>query len=134
MDILGKNQSTRSIDLKDRFTGERYRGEFTFKCLLTNGETLEAAKTRDKLLGGSQTMPAGYQYFTEAVANLDIRILAAPDWWKRSDGGLKFTDPEIVTKLYEESLLASAEYIKALKDSVDAAEKAQTEKERSSES
>lgn len=80
---------------------ERYEGYFTIKCRLSIRERhmLELEKTR--LCGGFDNPTNALKGMAIILANLDIKIQDAPEWWKQNDNGRDLEDEEVLAKLYD---------------------------------
>lgn len=95
--------------------GEKFEGYFTVKCRLTLRERhmLELEKTR--LMGGHDNPTSGLMAIAVMLANLEIKLIDAPEWWKQNDNGRDIEDEEIVGKIYELVVDAEDEWRQELK-------------------
>lgn len=130
MSLLPTHEKSVHIDVVGNQTNERFRGDFTVKTLLTNSELLEAALAIDRMGGGSTTLPVGYSLFIRALAELDVRVVDAPKWWKDSQGGRNLLDQNVVTEIYSAALKAATDYKAELDKAAEKVEKATKEAEK----
>jgi hypothetical protein len=82
--------------------GERYCGDFKVKCILTMADRrmLEIEKSRIK---GDVTNPSpDLAMLALILANLRVRVIDGPDWWKTSNKGELLSDETLVGELFDE--------------------------------
>lgn len=91
-------------------TSKRYSGSFTIKSVLNNFESAEVVMRADRYNGGSQTLPVQTALFNRAIAELEMRIKASPDWWTKSDSGRLMYDQNVVFELFNKVLEAQKEW------------------------
>lgn len=92
-------------------TGERYSGTFRVKTLLTKREEIAADIRRRSILGPNpETALTVISNDAYVLGQLSVRIIDAPSWWDKSDGGLDLTDDNVIQKVYEETIKAEIEY------------------------
>lgn len=91
-------------------TSKRYSGSFTIKSVLNNFELTDVVLRTDRYNGGSQTIPAQIALFNRAIAELEIRVKSAPDWWSKSDSGRLIFDQNVVFELFAKVLEAQKEW------------------------
>ena len=96
--------------------GKRYEGRFTVLSVLDMGQKhrLELEKTR--LLGNYQNPTDGLVGISIVLANLRVKIIDAPDWWKQSKGGYDILDEDMLMALYEKVQAAEGEWRSKLKE------------------
>lgn len=96
--------------------GNKYDGRFTVLCILDLGQKhkLELEKTR--LLGSYPNPTDGLYGIAVVLANLRVKIIDAPEWWKQSNGGYNIQDEDTIMALYDKILSAEAEWKKNLKE------------------
>ena len=95
------------------FTSElakKYDGRFTVLCLLDMGQKhkLELEKTR--LLGNYQNPTDTLAGIATVIANLRIKIIDAPEWWRQSNGGFSIKDEDALVALYDKVQAAEVEW------------------------
>ena len=91
-------------------TSKRYSGSFTVKCVLNNFEATEVILRSDRYNGGSQTLPVQTALFNRAIAELELRVKSAPEWWSKSDSGRLIFDQNVVFELFNKALEAQKEW------------------------
>jgi hypothetical protein len=123
MDLPSK-ESAFDFDHTGVDTSKRYEGQFKVLCLLDMGQKhrLELEKTR--LLGNYPNPTDGLAGISIILANLRIKIIDAPEWWKQSNGGYAIQDEDALVALYDKVLAAEAEWRKQM---VEKGKKAQAE-------
>lgn len=106
---LPKIESVFDFDFTSEL-GKKYDGRFTVACLLDMGQKhrLELEKTR--LLGNYQNPTDGLAGIAIVLANLRIKIIDAPEWWKQSNGGFSIKDEDALVALYDKVQGAEAEW------------------------
>lgn len=97
-------------------TGEKYEGLFTVLSVLDmrNKHLLELEKTR--LIGDHVNPTNELAGIAILLANLRVRIIDGPEWWKQSDGGYNITDSTVLTKLYDQVMKAEIDWRAKLKE------------------
>lgn len=97
-------------------TGNKYDGRFTVLCLLDMGQKhrLELEKTR--LMGNYQNPSDGLYGIALILANLRIKVIDAPEWWKQSNGGSNILDEDVLVALYDKVLEAESEWRRKMKE------------------
>lgn len=109
MDLPSK-ESAFDFDHTGLDTGKRYEGQFKVLCLLDMGQKhrLELEKTR--LLGNHANPTDGLAGIAIILANLRVKIIDAPEWWKQSNGGYNIQDEDALVALYDKVLASEAEW------------------------
>jgi hypothetical protein len=99
--------ATISLDVKGLVTGKRYEGNFTVKTKLTRRDAFSADQIRRQIIGPNQN-EAIPDLILESfyLAQIKVRVIEAPKWWKDSVDGLELEDPNVAEELYK---LAKAE-------------------------
>ena len=69
---------------------------------------LELEKTR--LLGNYPNPTDGLAGIAIVLANLRVKIIDAPEWWKQSNGGFSIKDEDTLVALYDKVQEAEAEW------------------------
>jgi len=123
MDLPSK-ESVFDFDHTGVDTGKRYEGQFKVLCLLDMGQKhrLELEKTR--LLGNYANPTDGLAGIAIILANLRVKIVDAPEWWKQSNGGYNVQDEDALVALYDKVLEAEVEWRKQM---IEKGKKAQAE-------
>ena len=96
--------------------GKKYEGSFTVLCLLDMGQKhrLELEKTR--LLGNYANPTDGLSGIAVILANLRIKIIDGPEWWKQSNGGYTIKDEDAIVALFDRVVAAEVEWKKSLRE------------------
>ena len=108
--MLPKDESTFNISVVGDNTKEQYRGDFTVKTMMTNGELLQVAVAIDRAGGSSASLPVGYKLFIRSLAELDVLVVDCPKWWKNSEYGRTLKDQNVVGEIHAKALSAQDEY------------------------
>ena len=84
-------------------TGEKYVGDFTAKKDLSLEDHITADRTYRDLLGGINPLYANEaaSNIAAVVAELSVRLVETPKWWKEVRGGLKLKDTNVLTEIFE---------------------------------
>lgn len=119
------NAHTFSISVEGAKTGEKWVGSFTSKVLLSQADELAIDRRRRELLGPNAQDAAPVAAQRAAIfAELWVRILSAPEWWKAMAGGLDLVDDEPVAAVFNAAQQAEQEKLKAIKAKAAAAQEA----------
>lgn len=112
---LPKNQDVFDFTHESEL-GNKWAGQFTVLCVLDikTRHLLELEKTR--LLGNYSSPTDELAGISIMLANLRLRIVDGPEWWKQSKGGYEFTDIDTLTSLYEKVMNAETEWRTKLKE------------------
>lgn len=126
------NKATFTISVDGERTGEKYKGEFACKILLSHSDQLARDARRRQLLGGSSPDAAFPRPASQAdmFAELHVRVLQAPKWWDGSNGGLDLFDDAVLLEVHKQCLAAEAKHLTDLKKQ---AEDARTELKKADE-
>ena len=93
----------RSFDFSavGEMTGFKYDGVFTIKSVLDiQGKHLVELE-KNRLLGGHRNPSYSLVELSATLAELHIRILDYPAWWKDCQFGAELLDEEILRRLFE---------------------------------
>ena len=127
--FLPGNEFTFHFKEQCNATKEWYEGDFTVKCLLTNAEQSEIALRTDRYNQGSRSLAPQFALFNRTLAELELRIIKSPTWWKESDSGRTLYDPEIVYAVFKESMKGPEEWSKKLEEKTKSAKDAELKKD-----
>lgn len=91
------------LDVVGESTESTFKGAFRAKVRLSFREQLRMDQIRRELLGPD---PAGNASpdaaaFAIALAELSVRIVEAPEWWKEAKGGLDLEDENVLLEVWE---------------------------------
>lgn len=93
-----------------RGTGERtkvtYSGTFKVKCLLNVNEQVEVALRHDSYTRQSKTLLPRAALLARAIAELEIRVIEKPAFWKDCEEGRSLLDENIVFEVFNAALEA----------------------------
>jgi len=134
---LPSNEHTFVLKIDGERTKQTFDGTFTVRCLLTNAEIIEVGLRIDQYNKGSQTVPPGVALLNRALAELDVRIMKSPSWWKESDGGRNLLDTNVIYEVFSKSLEAEKIYDERIAEAAkksDAAADASTKRKKDKES
>ena len=112
---LPKNEKSFHFKHAGELTGRIYEGEFLVKCVLNLADkrTLEVEKSALSL---DLTNPSGnLAAISDVVANLRVRVIDSPDWFKQAVNSLDILDDELFFEVYGECLEASAAWVDKVK-------------------
>jgi hypothetical protein len=101
---LPKNEKTFIFDHAGEVTGHKYGGNFTVKCILNMAEkrTLEIEKS---MLSADLSNPTGnLSAISSVIANLRVRVIKSPDWFKQSLSSLDLLDEDVYFVVYGKCL------------------------------
>lgn len=116
MPITDKWTKTEYVTVTGDKTYEQYVGDFKFKTMLSHRDHLSEDRVRREYLTG----PAGAEASLEAentarvFAQLAVRIVDAPMWWRESSNGIDLPDNNVVAEVYKLALKAEADQLEAL--------------------
>jgi hypothetical protein len=105
----------RTFDFSYQGTVKKYEGTFTVLAHLNVGQKHALALEKTRLLGNYSNPTDDLAGFAIVLANLRIKIIDGPEWWKQSQGGLTIEDEDALVALYREVQKAEEEWIKELK-------------------
>jgi hypothetical protein len=77
-----------------------YTGQFTVKCVLNIADKriLEIEKT--KLQSDFVNPTDDLRVLADILANLKVRVIDAPEWWKQSNNGATLLDQDALIALF----------------------------------
>lgn len=94
---------------------KKYEGTFTILAHLNIGQKHALALEKTKLLGSYANPTDDLAGYAIVLANLRIKIVDGPEWWKQSQGGMLIEDEGALVALYSEIQKAEAEWLEELK-------------------
>jgi len=121
MDIPSREHTFYFKDKGER-TRRVFEGNFTVKALLTQQEIVDVGMLLDQYSRGSKTLAQGAALLNRAFAELDVRIVKAPAFWKDSGQGRDLLDTNIVFGVYKAALDSEEAYDKKLEEAAKEAE------------
>lgn len=103
------------LDSVGEKTKTRWYGSFKVKAVLSHGDQLLAARTAAELLKGlERDINNELVMRGETIAQLQPRVVDAPDWWWASGGGRNLVDAEPLYALLGLCSRASEDWEKQL--------------------
>ena len=112
---LPKNERSFLFNHNGEVSGRKYEGTFTVRCALSMAEkrSLEIEKSA---LSADLLNPTGnLSAISSVVANLRVRIIKSPDWFKQSILSLDLLDEEVYFELYSKCLEEADAWMKEVK-------------------
>lgn len=94
---------------------KKYDGTFTVLAHLNVGQKHALSLEKTRLLGNYANPTDDLAGFAIILANLRIKIVDGPEWWKQSQGGSTIEDEDALVALYREVQKAEAEWKEDLK-------------------
>ena len=122
--MLPNNESSFHVKVSGNRTKQSYEGDFIVKTYLTNAELIDVGLRFDTYNRGSQTVGTGISLLNRAMAELEVRVLKAPSWWKDSDHGRNLFDTNVVLELFNKVMDAESAYGDKMEEAGKAADKA----------
>lgn len=121
---LPKNEAVFDFEYNGLTTGKKYDGQFTVVCVLNMARkhALEIEKTR--LMADFQNPTQGLIGIAVVLANLRVRIVDGPEWWKQSQGGSSILDDDALVALYDKVMEQESQWKNRLKEQGKSAKKA----------
>jgi hypothetical protein len=118
---LPKNEAVFDFDYTGATTNKKYDGQFTVVCMLNMARkhALEIEKTR--LMADFQNPTDGLFGLAVVLANLRVRIVDAPEWWKQSKGGFDILDEDALVALYDKVMEQESKWRESLKTKAETA-------------
>ena len=112
---LPKNEKSFQLDHEGEITGKKYDGTFTVVCMLNTAQKrlLEIEKSA---LSADLSNPTGnLSAISTVIANLRVRVIKSPDWFKQAVADLDLLDEDVFFALYGKCLDQADEWIKEVK-------------------
>lgn len=117
------NEYNFNLSVKGEATGLKYEGTFKVKCLLTTAEKVNIGLRIDAYNGGSKTVPQGIAVLNATLAELDVRIMESPSFWKDSDGGRQLMDTNVIYEIFAKTNAAEEDFRTRMKEEAEKADK-----------
>ena len=112
---LPKNESSFYFKHVGELTKREYDGDFKVKCLLSIGDKRILEIEKSQLTVDLSNPTGNLSAIGTVVANLRVRIIDSPDWFKQNIRSLDLLDEEVFFELYSKCIDAETEWIKSLK-------------------
>jgi len=94
-------EHTFTIDLVGTDTRQPFQGSFTYKRP-TIGKRSEIDKTISRMNAGVVSLDEDTKLLHKMLSVLRHTLVAAPDWWAKSDAGVNLYDINVVIEIYLE--------------------------------
>jgi hypothetical protein len=104
------NEYTFHFSEKGESTGLKYEGTFKVKCLFTTAEKLDIGLRIDSYNRGSKTVSQGIAILNATLAELDVRIIDAPSFWKDCDFGRDLVDTNIIYEVFKKASVSEEDF------------------------
>lgn len=136
---MNDNNETFSIHVEGDTSGDTWTGNFVTKIWLSHREFLRIDQIRRTLLGETPSNPSDRAANTAAMlAELQVRLVEYPPFWKDSGYGLDLVDDNVVGAIWDkvqdkvkERLAAKQKAAKAQQDRMrDEAKKAEAQEQK----
>ena len=112
---LPKNQKSFQLDHVGEVTGRRYEGTFSVKCALNMAEKRKLEIERSTLSADLTNPTGNLNAISVVVANLRVRVIDAPDWFKQAIASLDLLDEDVLFEIYGKCLDKSEEWLSEVK-------------------
>lgn len=122
--MLPNNEYTFAFKRQGDVSKEWYEGTFVVKCVLTNSEQIDVAIRTDRYNAGAKNLGEHFKLFNRTMAELDVRIVKSPHFWKENNGGWELLDANIIYEVFAEAMKGQTSWSERLKERVEEAEKA----------
>ena|ERR1700677_2855089 len=111
-----------TIDIVGERTARTYMGKFRTKTLLTHRETIQVDNIRRSLLGADPSNSGATAGATAGVlAELSVRLIETPQWWKDSNGSMDLFDEIVLVTVMNKVQEIETEYLNSIKKQGDKA-------------
>lgn len=121
--FLSNNEHKFYFKSKGDVTGQPFEGDFVVKCVLNNMEQVEVGIRTDRYNAGSMTINPAHALINRTIAELEMRVIEAPTWWKESDYGRTLYDTNILYEVFAKTMEGQKIWHERLKKEADEAEK-----------
>jgi len=124
---LPKNERTFEVSETGATTGKSYEGKFTVKCILNMFDKRQLEMEKTRLMADYSNPTDGLSGIAFILANLRVRVIDSPEWWKQSAGGDDIYDEDVLVKLYDKAMEAEKEWRDELKGKAEGNSKTESE-------
>jgi hypothetical protein len=112
---LPKNEKSFDVSLIGETTGKKYEGTFTVKCVLNISDKRRLEIERSRLSADTVNPSVSLSAISGVVANLRIRVVQGPEWFKQSIDNLDFLDEDILYEVFSKCMEKSEEWTSEVK-------------------
>lgn len=113
---LPKNERSFLFEHTGEISARKYEGTFTVRCVLSMAEKRKLEIERSALSADLQNPTGNLSAISTVVANLRVRVIKSPDWFKQSIMSLDLLDEDVYFELYSKCLEQSEAWIKEVKE------------------
>jgi len=115
---LPKNESSFYFKHEGKLTRRNYEGDFKVKCLLSLADQRVLEIEKSQLTVDLSNPTENLSAIGSIVANLRVRVIDAPDWFKQSIRSLDILDEEVLFEIYSKCIDAETEWITSIREDV----------------
>lgn len=115
-----------TINVTGELSEENLAGKFKARPVLSLSQQLDVDRIRRELLGPNSNpdvASARAQNVATIFAELAIRIVDAPSWWKENGNGVGLLDDNVVKEVYDAAMDIEKRHVKAIRDRAEQAKK-----------
>jgi len=127
---LPENEKTFRISVIGETSKKNYEGTFVTVCVPTLRQTSQAGVIQTRLNDDLANIDQSLKMYHAMIAQCQVRLTKAPDWWIASDNGQNLLDLNVLYSIFEECMKAEKEW----RDEVWGAEKEEKKVESTTES
>jgi hypothetical protein len=114
---LPKNEKSFLFNHTGELTGRKYEGTFTVKCVLNMADKRRLEIEKSSISADLMNPTNNLSAIATVVANLRVRVVNSPDWFKQSIQTLDLLDEDVIFEIYSQCLNKSEEWITEVKKS-----------------
>ena len=114
---LPKNEKSFLLNHTGELTGRKYEGTFTVKCVLNMADKRRLEIEKSSISADLMNPTNNLSAIATVIANLRVRVVNAPDWFKQSIQTLDLLDEDVFFELYSTCLNKSEEWLNEVKKS-----------------
>ena len=107
---LPVNEKVFELSVKGETSLQLFKGKFKCVCIPNLQQRSEASVLEKQLNRDLATLDAETSAFHRMIAQLSVRLLAAPDWWIASSGGKTLLDLNVVFELWKSCMQAEKDW------------------------
>lgn len=112
---LPKNEKNFLFDHTGEVTGRRWDGNFKVKCVLNMAEKRVLEIEKSTITADLSNPTGNLAAIAQVVANLRVRVIDGPDWFKQCIRTLDMLDEEVYFELYGKCIEAEADWLNEVK-------------------
>lgn len=112
---LPKNEKSFSLDHIGNTTGKKYQGTFTVKCALSMADKRKLEIEKTSLSADFNNPTAELAAISSIIANLRVKVIDAPDWFKQSIRSLDILDEDVYLEVFDKCFEKSEEWLSEVK-------------------